>query len=48
MISYMADPGIPRRGAPTPEEGTLTFFYFFAKKLPKLHENERNWTGGCP
>ena len=46
MISYMANPGIPRRGAPTPEAGTPTFF--FAKKLPKLHENERKWTGGCP
>ena len=41
----MADPGFPRRGggAPTLESGVKT--YYLTRFLPKLHENERNWTG---
>ena len=39
----MADLEFPRRGAPTPEFGTKT--YYFKRFLCwKLHENERNWS----
>ena len=36
----MADPGFPRRG----EGGSLLFGKFFCQKI---HENEKNWTGGA-
>ena len=43
----MADPIFPGRGGlgrPTPNVGVPT--YHLGKFLPKLHENERNRTGG--
>ena len=39
---YCSDRSRISRGAPTPEGGASA--YYFAKFLPKIHENERSWT----